>query len=241
MAYEPRLYRKQHLAKNLVSFEIAFKETDLWIAARLNLSEKAMEKVKELRAEIEGFIATFPLFATSFSPVFVPESAPAVVKKMAKAGETAGVGPMAAVAGAVAEEVGQELLRYSPEVIVENGGDLFLRTNKERLIAIFAGDSPFSNRLAIKIKPEKTPLGVCTSSGKIGHSLSFGRADAVVAVSTDTALADAAATAIGNRISSTEEVERGLEKAQQIPGLEGVLLIVGEKMAAWGQIELVDI
>lgn len=241
MAYEPRLYRRQHLAKDLVSFEVVFKETDLWIASHLNLSEKAIEKVKELRAEIEGFIASFPLFATSFSPLSVPESAPAIIKKMAKAGGAAGVGLMAAVAGAIAEGVGRYLLQYSPEVIVENGGDLFLKTDKERFVAVFAGDSPFSNRLAIKIEPEKTPLGVCTSSGKIGHSFSFGQADAVVAVSSDAALADAAATAIGNKVGSPEDIEKGIEKAQQIPGLSGVLLIAGEKMAIWGSIELVNI
>lgn len=241
MSYEPRLYRRQHLAKGLVSFEVAYKETDLWVAARLNLSDKTMEKVKQLRAEIESFIASFPIFASSFSPVQVPESAPAIVRKMAKAGEAAGVGPMAAVAGAIAEEVGRELLHYSPVVIVENGGDLFLKTDKERLIAVFAGESPFSNRLAIKIKPEETPLGVCTSSGKIGHSLSFGQADAVVVLSSDTALADAAATAIGNQVCSSEDIQKGLEKAKEIPGVEGVLILAGERMAVWGKVELADI
>ncbi len=229
------------MAKGLVSFEVVYKQTDLWIAARLNLSKRAMKKVVELREEIEDFIKSFPLFASSFSPLRVSKTAPFIVRKMAEAGKIAGVGPMAAVAGAIAEEVGRELLHYSPEVIVENGGDLFLKTDKERLVAVFAGDSPFSNRIAIKIKPEETPLGVCTSSGKIGHSLSFGKADAVVAISPDTALADAAATAIGNWVSSSEEIEKGLEKARQISGLNGVLLIAGEKMAVWGRIELVDI
>ncbi len=238
MVYEPRLYRRSHLSKGLVSFEVVYKETDLWIAARSNLKKEALREVVRIRKEIESFIASSPFFANSFIPLKVPASAPLIVKKMAEAGEVAGVGPMAAVAGAIAEEVGRKLLRYTPEIIVENGGDLFLKSDKERIIGVFAPETRFSNLLAIRIRPEDTPSGVCTSSGKVGHSFSFGRADAVVVVSRDAALADAAATAIGNVVGSPEEIEKGLEKAGQIPGIEGVLIVAGDRMAAWGRIEL---
>lgn len=238
MGYEPRLYRKRHLARELVSFEVVYKETDLWIAARFNLKEKALSEVKKVRRELESFITAFPFFASSFSPLEVPAGAPPIVKRMAKAAEIAGVGPMASVAGAIAEEVGRRLLRYTPEIIVENGGDLFLKTDRERMVGIFTARTPFSNSLAILVKPEDTPLGVCTSSGKIGHSLSFGQADAVVVVSRNVALADAAATAIGNVVGKSGQIENGLKRAQQISGIEGALIVAGRKIAAWGKIEL---
>ncbi len=128
---------------------------------------------------------------------------------MAAAAQTAGVGPMAAVAGAIAECVGRELLEFSPEVIVENGGDIFLKVSHRRTVGIFAGDSPLTGRIGIQIEARDTPLGVCTSSGTVGHSLSFGRADAVVVLAPAAALADAAATAIGNRVSRKEGHRRG--------------------------------
>jgi hypothetical protein len=135
--------------------------------------------------------------------------------------------------------VGRELLKKSREVIVENGGDIFLSTKKGRLVAVFAGDSPLSGRIALKISPGE--VGVCTSSGTVGHSLSFGKADAVVVVSPDTLLADAAATALGNRVRSEEDIKKALHFAQEIPGIKGVVVVKGEKLGAWGEVELVPI
>jgi ApbE superfamily uncharacterized protein (UPF0280 family) len=145
---------------------------------------------------------------------------------------------MAAVAGAIAEGVGRELLPYSDEVIVENGGDIFLKTSKERFIGVYAGGSKFTKKIAFSILPEETPLGVCTSSGTVGHSLSFGYADAVIVFSPSTSLADAAATAIGNRVRIAEDIPEALEFAQGIKGLKGVAIIKGDNMGLWGQIRL---
>jgi len=149
------------------------------------------------------------------------------------------VGPMAAVAGAIAEAVGRELLNFSSEVIVENGGDIFLCHKKTRHIGIYAGDSPLSGKLALEIEPEDTPLGVCTSSGTVGHSLSFGKADAAIVISPSTALADAAATAVGNLVKTAEDMPRAIEFVREVEGLTGIAIIVGDKMAVWGKINLV--
>ncbi len=133
-----------------------------------------------------------------------------IVKTMAEAAEKAGVGPMAAVAGAIAEYVGRELLPFSREVIVENGGDIFLKTQKTRSIGIYAGESsPFTGKLALRIEPKDTPLGICTSAGTVGHSLSFGKCDAAILVSPSASLADAAATAVGNLIQSADGHPQG--------------------------------
>jgi ApbE superfamily uncharacterized protein (UPF0280 family) len=159
---------------------------------------------------------------------------------MAEATATAGVGPMAAVAGAIAEAVGQELLRFSDEVIVENGGDIFIKSSEERLIGLYAGESSLSGKVAFAISPEQTPLGVCTSSGTVGHSFSFGKADAVVAFAASTALADAAATAIGNRVSTADDIEGALDYAQTIEGLSGVAIVKDDRLGLRGQVRLAD-
>jgi ApbE superfamily uncharacterized protein (UPF0280 family) len=145
---------------------------------------------------------------------------------------------MAAVAGAVAEHVGTELRFHSKEVVVENGGDIFLDARRDLTVGIFAGDSSLSDKLAIRIPAEKMPLGVCTSSGTVGPSLSFGQSDAVTVTSSSTALADAAATAIGNRAGSAEDIDRALTFGQTIPGVSGIIIIIGDRMGVWGDLEL---
>jgi len=236
--YEPRTYRNTVGGRDLVSFTVQVEETDLYIRAWRNLSKEAEEIVRECRCALESYIARHPRFKTSLKPVEASAEAPPIAHEMAVASARAGVGPMAAVAGAIAEAVGRGLLDFSPEVIVENGGDIFLSARSQRLVAVYAGDSPLSNKIAIEISPEKTPLGVCTSSGTVGHSVSFGSADAVTVLSRSTALADAAATAIGNVIKSEEDIAKGLELAKRIDGLEGVVIIRGEKMGAWGDVKL---
>ncbi|MEW6040613.1 MAG: UPF0280 family protein, partial [Elusimicrobiota bacterium] len=178
MNYTERFYRQWSKDTDLVSYTVSVKESDLFIRAEKDLTEKTLKLVKKYRSDIESFIAKNPLFLTSLSPLKIRNGAPPIVKEMAAATEKASVGPMASVAGAISEFVGRDLLKFSKEVIVENGGDIFIKTNKTRKIGIFAGNSPLTGKIAIEILPQKTPLGICTSAGTVGHSLSFGRADA---------------------------------------------------------------
>jgi ApbE superfamily uncharacterized protein (UPF0280 family) len=239
MTYEPRTYR--HLIKDtdLVSFRVAVKETDLYVRARRDLCKETLAAIREYRNPLEDYIRSHPLFMHSLEPLEVEQQAPQVVIMMAGSARTADVGPMAAVAGAMAELVGRKLLEYSDEVIVENGGDIFIKTTRKRLVGIYAGGSPFSGKLAIEIEPEKTPMGICTSSGTVGPSLSLGLADAAVVLSPSAALADAAATAIGNLVKSPDDIPAALERGRTINGVTGVLLIAGERMGVWGDIKLV--
>jgi hypothetical protein len=236
--YELRTYRDWVNDKELVSFSVVVKETDLHIRARRDLSAEALAATQRYRADVESYIKSHPIFLTTLKPFEVEQDAPPIVKEMANATREVGVGPMAAVAGAIAERVGKELLPYSAEVIVENGGDIFLKSSKERFIGVYAGESKFTRKIAFSIRPEETPLGVCTSSGTVGHSLSFGYADAVIVFSPSTSLADAAATAIGNRVRIAEDIPAALEFAQGIKGLKGVAIIKGDNMGLWGQIRL---
>jgi ApbE superfamily uncharacterized protein (UPF0280 family) len=226
---------------DLVSFHVAAGETDLYLRARSNLEQEARESVVRHRDLLEEYIASHPGFADALEPVAVEDDAPPIVRDMARAAGLAGVGPMASVAGAIAEAVGRDLLTFSPEVIVENGGDIFLVTEKGRSVGIYAGDSPFTGKLAMQIEPGETPLGVCTSSGTVGHSLSFGKADAVIVLSQSTALADAAATAVGNVVHDDDDVPRAVELAQNIDGVGGVVVIKGERMGMWGRVRLADV
>ncbi len=246
MDYLERDYRQLHRQDDLVHFQVAVKETDLDIGVRRerytpDFIAWVESLVRECRMPLEAYIQRDPGFVKALEPYDVLPGAPPLVQEMARAGRLAGVGPMAAVAGAVSEWVGRAVSRRSRDVIVENGGDIFLRSARIRHIGVFAGQSPLSNRLAIEIKPVQTPLGVCTSSGTVGPSLSFGKADAVVILSPSTALADAAATAAGNMVQSADDLEKALELASHIPGVSGALIIKGDRLAAWGQVRLLPL
>ncbi|PIX77640.1 MAG: hypothetical protein COZ37_01640 [bacterium (Candidatus Ratteibacteria) CG_4_10_14_3_um_filter_41_18] len=243
------IYRNLVNASDLKSFKLIIKESNLFILFAPN-SSKIPENLKDIaghsllncRRQIEDYIKNYPSFQESYIPVKVGKGSPLIVREMAEASSLVNVGPMAAVAGAVAEFVGKEILKFSDEVIVENGGDIFLKSNKRRRVAIYAGeDSPFSRKIALEINPETTPVGICCSSGTLGHSYSFGKADGSVAVAVSTALADASATAIGNLIQIKSDLSKGVEFAKKIPGLLGTVIIKEDKIAIWGKIKIVEL
>jgi len=239
--YEKRTYRNLVRTDDLIKFEVIVNETDLLIRAEKNLFFEAKESVLKYRNQIETYISTVPSFERSLVPVKETHHPPEIIKEMISASRLTNVGPMAAVAGAIAQSVARDLLHFSRELIIENGGDIYLTTSKERLVGIYAGVSPLSLKIGIVVEPQKTPLAICTSSGTVGHSLSFGKADAVCVLSESGALADAAATAIGNVIRKKDDIEKGLERGKEIEGVSGVLIIFGEKMGVWGEIRLVGL
>lgn len=236
--YEKRTYRHLRSDHGWVSFHVQVKETDLWIKGTQDLTEETRGSIIRYRYQLEQYIAAHPDFFHSLVPLPDDEWAPPIVRSMLRAGLETAVGPMAAVAGAMAESIGKDLLAKSPEVMVENGGDLFIATLGEVTVGIFAGESPLSLRLALKVPGRKGGWGVCTSSGTVGPSLSFGRADAVCILSPSASLADAAATAVGNVVKTPADIERGMERAKQIRDVSGGVIIVGEKMGAWGEVVL---
>ena len=237
-----RTYRNLVSHTHLKSFRVVVKETDLQVHAGRTLYRSAVELVLEHRGYIESFIQNYPEFSKTLVPWHHAGPVPKIIGDMIAAGKKAGVGPMAAVAGAIAEHVGRGLMAYSDEVIVENGGDLFVARNKPCTVAVYAGESPLSGKLAVGLQPNQMPCGVCCSSGTIGHSLSLGVADAVVVVSRSTALADAAATRLANEVGRQQRsINTTLELAGTIDGLSGVVIVSGEQLGAWGNIELVPL
>ena len=230
-------YRALHDAGDLTYFRVSVDETDLSIGAKRDLSREALAAVLEARQTVLSEIADRPRFKTSLEPLRPHGTEAPLIRQMLEAGALAGVGPMAAVAGAIAEYVGRSLSKLSREVIVENGGDVFLFGEKQRSVAVVAGDSPLSGLLAVSVEPREG-CGVCTSSGTVGHSLSLGKADAAMVLARDCALADAAATRLGNLVQDFEALDGPLDEICAIPGVEGALVIAGDRIGIKGKIEL---
>jgi len=236
--YEPRTYRDFDESGRFKAFRVVVETSDLYVKAHSVLETETDALIRSCRGQIEAAIARRPEFLKSLVPIEEDPADAPVALKMIRAGKKAGTGPMAAVAGAVAEFVGRALLQMSPEVIVENGGDIFLMVSQPIVVGLLAGTSPFSNCVGIKLEPTPIPLGVCTSSGTVGPSTSFGIADCATIISKDVALADAVASGLGNRIQSPSDLTGAVEWAMKIPGVDAALATLGEKMAALGDIEL---
>ncbi len=237
--FENRTYRKHHKKPGLVSFDITVKETNLNIQARSDLTRKAIESVVKYRALIESYIQLHPEFARSLAPLPEPEFAPGIILEMIQAARLAHVGPMAAVAGALAEYTGKALLAHTPEVIVENGGDIFVKSDTETLFSIYAGNSGMAPGILISRRARS--FAVCTSSGTLGHSLSLGKADAVTVLSDSGALADAMATALGNRVHKASDIEKAIHFGKNTEGIQGIVIIKGTRMGLWGDLKLVPL
>ena len=238
---ERRTYRRQAMVAHLQAFQVTVQETDLMVQAEQDLSGLCREEVLAQRGYIEKYIKRYPDFLRTLTPWTISDPAPAIIRQMIHAGQSAGVGPMAAVAGAIAEAVGEVLGRHSQEVVVENGGDIYLVLKRPVTIGLYAGRSPLSMRTGLHLDPGGKPLAVCTSSGTIGHSLSMGHADAVCVVARQCALADAAATAVANRVADARAIPAALQFSRSIEGLMGVVAICGDRMGLWGDLRLVKL
>jgi len=237
--HQERIYRKLVSTEKLTPFRVVVLETDLLVHAETRLEAQTRELVLEHRGYVEAYIKAFPEFMTTLDPWPHADPAPNIVSDMIRAGANAGVGPMAAIAGAMAENVGRGLLDFTDQVMVENGGDVFIKTNTPVTVGIFAGASPLSMQVGIRLHCANKPIAVCTSSGTLGHSLSLGRADAVCVVADSCALADAAATSIGNRIQSAADINNAIAAGRRMAEIAGIVIIAGEKIGAWGDLELI--
>lgn len=231
-------YRRLARSDDLTSFRILVDQSDLLVCARRPLEAQARTLVLEARRQITNYIDGHPQFAAALAPLPPDAAAAPVVSAMLRASRQAGVGPMAAVAGAIAEYVGRGLSAQSEEVIVENGGDVFLCSRRRREVVLLAEHTALGG-LRIALPPAPDGLGFATSSGTLGHSLSFGTADAVMVLAGSAALADALATAIGNRIREPSDLAPALAMARAL-GARGVVALAAGHMAAWGAIELLD-
>jgi len=248
--FQPRFYRRWASGGRLEGFTVRVDETDLAIRASVAMPDDARELAVKYRQDLLDYAKAHPRFLTSFQPLPPDDAAPEIVRLMLESSRPYEVGPMAAVAGAIAELVGRDLLarmrasagnrQVEPELIIENGGDCFIKTSRPAVVSLYAGpQSPFADKLRLRIDSTDGPRGVCTSSGTIGHSVSFGKADAVVTLAHSAALADAAATAICNQVRETEQIRGIVEHEKSRGQLLGLVILLGKHMGAWGQLEIV--
>lgn len=237
--YQRRFYRGWTTGR-LLRRRVVVEETDILIYTDRQVDRAyCIERIRSYRRQIRSYIARDERFLNSLEPVPVEKRAAPIVRDMAAAGHKADVGPMAAVAGAIAQRLGEDLLnRGCRDVIVENGGDIYLNMRTAVTVGLFAGSSLLSGRLRLRLEPGLMPCGVCTSSGTVGHSLSFGKADAAVIIAGNAALADAVATAAGNRIACINDLERAVRFARSVRGVRGALFIIDDTMASWGAVTL---
>ena len=227
------------------SFRAAYRETDLWVAVdRDHWSGDAqrlvMDRIMFYRSVIENHIAVHPQFSESLIPVPAPAGIHPILRDMYAASESAGTGPMSAVAGAIAEFISNDLIESieAREVIVENGGDIFMKVTEPASVAVFAGPSPLSEKISVKVMPGDSPVSLCCSSGTTGHSLSFGKADACMVACRNGALADAYATAFCNMVKSGRMIGKITNRAVEIPAIMSVVIITGEKVGLGGSLRI---
>jgi len=227
------------------SFTAGYKDSDLWIGVDPSSYSKDMKVfsgnlIKEYRIKLENYLLRDPRFADSLVPIELKHEAPEIARIMSEASQRTGIGPMSAVAGAFAECLGKELIKHfdPEEVVIENGGDIFLKMKDEILLSVFAGNSPLSGKVGIKLPKINKPVGVCTSAGKVGPSLSLGNTDAVMVVCESTPLADSWATLIGNLVKSAKDIEPVLKETDKYPDILSVLVICEGSLGVRGKFDL---
>jgi ApbE superfamily uncharacterized protein (UPF0280 family) len=216
------------------------KETIVTIFARESGHIDAAKKaIRVQRADLEGFIRDDPFFQITLEPYDLKsakvDDVPLIVRQMAEKSAVFGIGPMAAVAGAIAGFAVQAMMAEGATyAVVDDGGDICILNDQPIVVGIYAGSSPIKD-LAFQLPARKRPSGICTSSGSVGPSISFGFADAAVVIAQDVALADAAATALGNAVPAEGPLQECFQAIDR-PGIDGALIIRGERMALWKEL-----
>lgn len=241
MEYKERSYRSRFSDDERRWFCVKFLESDLWIGVDRGSYSASMEAdtyamLVDLRRSMDAYLLMDPQYKAALTPYDAGLEAPDILKEMSRISHKTGIGPMSAVAGAVAKKVAEFL--NTKEVIVENGGDIYAQAASDMDIAVFAGQSPLSEKIGLHIPAADFPLGICTSSGTVGPSLSLGRADAVMIVCKDVLLADSYATAMANRIKTVNDLQPVIDRISNIPDILGAIAVKDDRMAITGRFEL---
>ena len=243
--YKDRVYRKYFRQDRWKSFVAKYKETDVWVGINkdsfnFDMQKFTIETIKKLRDLTDVYLCQDAHYLTSLLPYRAKEHAPEILKQMSEISYKTGVGPMSAVAGAFAVHIACELKKQFDikEIIIENGGDIYADIKEDIDVSIFAGESPLSQKIGLHINAKESPLGICTSSGTVGHSLSFGKADAVMIVCKDALLADSYATVFANQIQTPNDIKRVLEMIGLKKDIISALLVKNDKMGIVGKFEM---
>ncbi len=197
-----------------------------------------MASIISNRALLDEYITGVPSFRTSLSPLPLTERGdkiPEIAARMYTASDITGLGPMASVAGGFAQLAVETGIKAGEKnIVVENGGDISIRSDREILLGIYPGNSFLRNKLAFRLIPSESPLAICSSSSVMGHSLSLGKCDLATVTGPDAFLVDSAATRACNEVKKEDDIEPVLEKISSIPGIEGILIIFRGKIGIAG-------
>jgi uncharacterized protein len=233
------IYRNNVKSGEKYHWKIKYQYSDLLLSSDKNIAGLIEGPLKEIYFYLHKCFKEDPTFLRSLSPVSIKPGYPEIIKKMCLLSAGFNVGPMAAVAGTVNEFLAEKVNKYCGTLIIENGGDLYLRSKKDRILGIYVKNKYFKDSISIKIKSGNMPCGVCASSGTFGHSLSLGKCDIAVVLSKSAITADAAATAVANSISCKDDILKSIENFKGRPNIDGLLLIKEDQIGVWGNIELV--
>jgi len=222
-----QLIRKHYQNKETIVTIIA--EKDCFIATAIN-------EIKIRRKEIENFILKDSFFKVTLEPYKCSEDAPEIIKKMCIASKKLNIGPMSTVAGVIAEYAVKSMIAAGAKLaIVDNGGDIALFSDRPLKVGLYTGRSS-TGKFAFQVLPTNKILGICTSSGLIGHSLSFGNCDSATVISYDLSIADAAATVLGNQVFCEKDVKKAFNILDNIKEIIGATIIFNNKIGLWGKL-----
>ena len=213
-----------------------YKETIVTFLCDKSFINTGISSLKQSRGILESYIERDPPFQKSFVPYEPQPDAPALVKRMSIESRKMGVGPMAAVAGAFADTALSDMVRSGArDCVIDNGGDIACFLRRPMTVGIYCGSEKMNN-LAFEIEPRNEPLGICTSSGTVGHSFSYGKADAAIVLSKNIPLADAAATALANSVQAPEDLENCFQCLESVSEIESAMVVFRDKFALWGEL-----
>ena len=222
--------------------KVEIEETAATIAAARDYIEPAVTAIKAARAEIERKIRRDDFFLTTLEPYSPGDDDGRVIHRMCEASNMAGVGPMATVAGTIAQEAMEAMASEGcTHGWVDNGGDIALLLESAGTVEIFS-EPDSRSACALELEPTDTIIGICTSSGRLGHSISLGNSDAAVAIADNAILADALATAIGNRVAGADSLKTCFDPFKEIKGFIAGLAMIDGSVSIHGRLpRLVEI
>ena len=238
-AYADRdIYRNKISAEGRYSFRLDYKYSGLYIICNRDISSELEEPILGFYRDIKTVIDGQTDFEKSLAPIKVGKDPPRIIKEMCYAGEVFSVGPMASVAGALCDHLAKSLMGRCSFLMIENGGDVYIKSGGPVEVGIFTKNIYFRDKLTLLLEAGQTPCGICSSSGSFGHSLSLGKSDLVTVLSRTATIADAAATSIANTINSEEDIDEAITRFSQYKEVDGLIIIKNKRIGLWGKLQL---
>jgi len=232
------IYRKDISVSGKYSYRINYKYTDIYITSDRDIYKDLEKPVKSFYRSLEKVILQNREFEKSLIPLKAEKDYPEIVKKMCRSAEIFEVGPMASVAGAVCDELARYISGSCGFLMIENGGDSYIKSSSSVTAGLYTGSKYFPKNLMISIDKNSMPCGLCSSSGIMGHSFSRGSCDLVTVMSDTAVTADAAATAVANSVRARSHVDEALKKYRDYEGIRGLVIIKDDRIAIWGDLQL---